>query len=176
MLVEQGGIEGSSSPMEVSTQEVESKETVKEETIKPTKEVATIQFGSQPEVQVNMVIPCSMIFFKNGQTSKNQDDTWLNLSKPDISEDTRSDDELTIICNDCDLEEVAQIEMDDNLVCEIEHNQESLEVSLKESACFVPDSMSDTEYPLVIDLNYFEISYPFKLPNNAVRQHLRPLL
>ncbi|KAG5544153.1 hypothetical protein RHGRI_016784 [Rhododendron griersonianum] len=68
MLVEQGGIEGSSSPMEVSTQKVESKETVKEETVKPTKEVSSIQFGSQPEVQVNMVYPCSMNFFKNGQT------------------------------------------------------------------------------------------------------------
>ncbi|KAG5544211.1 hypothetical protein RHGRI_016832 [Rhododendron griersonianum] len=132
MLVEQGGIEGSSSPMEVSTQKVESKETVKEETVKPTKEVSSIQFGSQPEVQVNMVYPCSMNFFKNGQTSRKQDDTWLNLSKSDISEDTRSDDELTIICNDCDLEEVAQIEMDENLVCEIEQNQESLEVSSKE--------------------------------------------
>ncbi|KAG5548718.1 hypothetical protein RHGRI_014168 [Rhododendron griersonianum] len=149
MLVEQGGIEGSSSPMEVSTQEVESKETVKEETIKPTKEVASIQFGSQPEVQVNMVYPCSMNFFKDGQTSKSQEDTRLNLSKSDISEDTRSDDELTIICNDCDLEDVAQIEMDENLVCEIEQNQESLEVSSKESACFVPDSMSDIEYPLL---------------------------
>ncbi|KAG5523846.1 hypothetical protein RHGRI_030741 [Rhododendron griersonianum] len=113
MLVEQGGLEGSSSPMEVSTQEVDSKEQEKEEIVKPTKE--------------------------------KQDDTWLNVGKFDISEDTRSDDELTIICNDCDLEEVAQIEMDENLVCEIEQNQESLEVSLEESACFVPDSMSDTD-------------------------------
>ncbi|KAI8524931.1 hypothetical protein RHMOL_Rhmol13G0188000 [Rhododendron molle] len=94
--------------------------------VKPTKEVASIQFGTQPEVQVNMVYPCSLNFFKDGQTSKNQDDTWLNLSKSDISEDTCSDDKLTIICNDCDLEEVAQIEMDENLVCEIEQNQESL--------------------------------------------------
>ncbi|KAI8550591.1 hypothetical protein RHMOL_Rhmol06G0119200 [Rhododendron molle] len=42
MLVEQGGIEGSSSPMEVSTQEVESKDTVKEGTVKPIKEVSNI--------------------------------------------------------------------------------------------------------------------------------------
>ncbi|KAG5557836.1 hypothetical protein RHGRI_007916 [Rhododendron griersonianum] len=115
MLVEQGGMEGSSSPMEVSTQEVESKETVKEETIKPTKEAASIQFGRQPEVQVNMVYPCSMDFFKSGQTSKNQGDTRLNLGKSYVSEETCSDDEFTIICNDCDLEEVAQIEMDENL-------------------------------------------------------------
>ncbi|KAG5535938.1 hypothetical protein RHGRI_023650 [Rhododendron griersonianum] len=119
---------------------------VKEETVKPTKEASSIQFGSQPEVQVNMVYPCSMDFFKNGQTSKNQGDTWLNLCKSDISEDTRSDDELTIICNDCDLADMAQTEMDKNLVCEIEQNQESLKVSSKESACFVPDSIATTNF------------------------------
>ncbi|KAG5524210.1 hypothetical protein RHGRI_031020 [Rhododendron griersonianum] len=76
-----------------------------------------------------MVYPCSMDFFKNGQTSKNQGDTWLNLGKSNISEDTRSDDELTIICNDCDLADMVWTEIDENLVCEIEQNQESLEAA-----------------------------------------------
>ncbi|KAG5516065.1 hypothetical protein RHGRI_036947 [Rhododendron griersonianum] len=67
-----------------------------------------------------MVYPCSMNFFKDRETSSMQGDPRLSTGKFDISEVTNSDDELDIICNNCDLEEVAQLEMDENVICNIE--------------------------------------------------------
>lgn len=115
--MEQGGVEGSSSPMELSTQEAESKGEIKQEVSEPVKESATVQFGSMPEVQINMVYPCPMIFPKKEGSSSTQGDSSLSMRKLEITEVTSSEDELNIICNNCDLEEVAQIEMDEADSC-----------------------------------------------------------
>ncbi|KAG5530949.1 hypothetical protein RHGRI_025780 [Rhododendron griersonianum] len=109
MLVEQGGVEGSSSPMELSTQEAESRREIKQEVSEPVKESSTVQFRSMPEVQINMVYPCPMIFPKKEGSSSTQGDSSLSMRKLEITEVTSSEDELNIICNNCDLEEVAQM-------------------------------------------------------------------
>lgn len=52
---------------------------------------------------------------------------------------------------------------------------EEPEVTYKERAVFVPETNSNSEFPLIIDLNCVDVSYPFKPPSSDMRHHLKPL-
>ena len=142
------------------------------------KMVQTIQFGSLPEVQINVISPVKFNFgpFAPGLRSQARRCLAPELGSVPMVEASDSEETETDSFEErshetmtfggkkyYDTEEVVAYIMG-----------EEPEVTSKENAAFV-DIDTGSECPLIVDLDYVDVSYPFKLPTGDMRHHLKPL-
>ena len=189
MIVEQeggGGINPSPvetfSPMEISAAESSEKVGItEEESDLPMQEKRTIQFGTLPEVQINMVSPSFANFGPFGPdcspVRRALHPTVAPMEVIDVSSDEEYDLSYDNGWNDgwgTLISKVQKEEEEEDFTVMV-NDVEEPEVTSKERAIFVPESEDDSKYPLIVDLNCANLSYPFRSPSSDMRHHLKPL-
>ncbi|KAG5523810.1 hypothetical protein RHGRI_030712 [Rhododendron griersonianum] len=145
MLVEQEGGERSSSPMETSA--IASKEEVKgEEEQEQSCREKIIQFGSIPEVQINMVHPSDMKFVSPDWSPtplvSQPNDGPLEIIEISSSEELEAWEETQ------ESKEAQMVDGDYDILI-LTNEIQDIEATSKESASFAPDANSDSDLPLI---------------------------
>ena len=144
-------------------------------------EKKTIQFGTLLEVQINMVAPSFANFGPFGPDCSPVRRALQPIVTPMEVIDVSSDDEYDLTYDNgwnddwgALISKIQKEEEEEDFMIMVNATEEP-EVTSKEKAAFIPETEMNSDYPLIVDLNCANISYPFRSPSNDMRHHLKPL-